>query len=344
MLGVEERIQIVLLMAKMQSVTLVRRHLARDGCEVPSERTIRETFTRFKETGSVMDRKRSGRPSNEEDREEVLEHLLEENSNTSIRKLCNETGFSYGSVQHTLKVGLKKFPYKLQIHQGLSEEDCASRVQMCDDLLSLMAEDEEFLKNIIFSDEATFNINGVVNRHNCRIWGSSAPTEVMKRVQGGAKVTVWIGMSFDKIYGPYFFENNVSSANYLDMLQRCFVPALSHRERNTCVFQQDGAPAHYGRVVRDYLDSTFPRRWIGRSGQMTWAARSPDLSPLDFFMWGLLKDRVYHRKPQSLSSLKAIIEDECLNIDQQFVKNAIESFQTRLKICIDNEGKSVEHY
>ena len=227
MLSVDERIEIVLLMARLQSVTLVRRHLARDGCEAPSERTIRDTFTRFKETGSVLDRKRSGRPSNEEEREEVIEQLLEENSHTSIRKLSNETGFSYGSVQQTLKVGLKKFPYKLQVHQGLSEEDCASRVQMCNDLLLLMDEDDEFLKRIIFSDEATFNINGLVNRHNCRIWGSSAPTETMQRVQGGPKVTVWIGISFDKIYGPYFFEDNVSSANYLDMLQRCFMPALS---------------------------------------------------------------------------------------------------------------------
>lgn len=59
-------------------------------------------------------------------------------------------------------------------------------------------------------------------------------------------------------------------------------------------------------------------RWIGRSSQMTWATRSPDLSTLDLFMWGLLKDRVYHRKPQSMTSLKNIIEDEWLTNDQQF--------------------------
>ncbi|MEL7309015.1 MAG: hypothetical protein AAGK05_14890 [Pseudomonadota bacterium] len=38
-----------------------------------------------------------------------------------------------------LKVELKISQDKLQIHQGLSEEDCASQVQICSDLLSLMA-------------------------------------------------------------------------------------------------------------------------------------------------------------------------------------------------------------
>jgi hypothetical protein len=30
--------------------------------------------------------------------------------------------------------------------------------------------------------------------------------------------------------------------------------------------QQDGAPPHYHRLVRAYLDDTLPGRWIGRRG------------------------------------------------------------------------------
>ena len=108
MLNVDKRIKIVLLMVRLQSVTPVRSQLALDWCELPSERKPA--------SGSVLDRKRDGRQSNEEEREEVVQHLWEENSNTSIRKLSNETGFSYGSVKHTMRIGLKKFPYKLQVH------------------------------------------------------------------------------------------------------------------------------------------------------------------------------------------------------------------------------------
>ena len=345
MLSINERISIVLFMSELKSVILVKRKLQHlDWKNVPSERTIRDTFNRFKETGSVEDRARQGRPSKEEERKQILGDSLKENSNTSIRRLCSETGYSYGSVQSTLRVGLKLFPYKIQVHQGLSDEDCASRVQMSQDLLSLMDENDQFVKQIIFSDEATFRLNGNVNRHNCRIWGSTPPTETIKKIQGGAKVNVWIGISYSKVYGPYFFDDNITSVVYLDMLKKCFVPALSRNTKRNCIFQQDGAPAHYGTIVRNYLDATFPNRWIGRSGHMAWAARSPDLSPLDYFVWGYLKDSVYKRKPNNLASLKTFIEEDCLNMREEFVQNAVLSFESRLKICIENEGSSVEHY
>ncbi|EZA48673.1 hypothetical protein X777_13179, partial [Ooceraea biroi] len=40
------------------------------------------------------------------------------------------------------------------------------------------------------------------------------------------------------------------------------------------------------------LNESFPDRWIGRGGRISWPARSPDLMPLDFFLWGHLKNEV----------------------------------------------------
>ncbi|EZA61807.1 hypothetical protein X777_10290, partial [Ooceraea biroi] len=38
-------------------------------------------------------------------------------------------------------------------------------------------------------------------------------------------------------------------------------------------------------------ESTFTNhgRWIGRGGHISWPAHSPDLNPLDFFLWGCLQ-------------------------------------------------------
>ena len=58
------------------------------------------------------------------------------------------------------------------------------------------------------------------------------------------------------------------------------------------LFQQDGAPAHYGCLEREWLNEKFGERWIGRRGFIEWQPRSPDLSPCDFLLWGVLKDRV----------------------------------------------------
>ena len=48
-------------------------------------------------------------------------------------------------------------------------------------------------------------------------------------------------------------------------------------------FQQDGAPSHYHRDVRAYLDENLPKRWIWRRGSIEFPPRSPDLTPLDSF-------------------------------------------------------------
>ena len=49
----------------------------------------------------------------------------------------------------------------------------------------------------------------------------------------------------------------------------------------------DGAPAHFSLVAREFLNATYEDRWIGRGGPHLWPARSPDLNPLDFFLWAI---------------------------------------------------------
>lgn len=41
------------------------------------------------------------------------------------------------------------------------------------------------------------------------------------------------------------------------------------------VFQQEGAPPHYATYVKNVLNTTFPRKWIGR----VWPVGSPNLTP-----------------------------------------------------------------
>jgi len=52
-------------------------------------------------------------------------------------------------------------------------------------------------------------------------------------------------------------------------------------------FQQDGGSVHTGNKVVKYLKSNYlQQHWIGlKSGEKEWAARSPDLSPLDYYYY-----------------------------------------------------------
>jgi hypothetical protein len=39
--------------------------------------------------------------------------------------------------------------------------------------------------------------------------------------------------------------------------------------------------------------------WDGRDGPMPWPPRSPDITPLDFFLWGYVKSNVFPVKYQN---------------------------------------------
>jgi hypothetical protein len=72
------------------------------------------------------------------------------------------------------------------------------------------------------------------------------------------------------------------------------IPQLDEDDQGERIhFQEDGAPPHYLGKVREYNNTLFPCQWIGREAPRAWSPRSPDLTPLDLFLWGFLKGRVF---------------------------------------------------
>ena len=73
---------------------------------------------------------------------------------------------------------------------------------------------------------------------------------------------------------------------------------------------QDGAPAHLALPVRNRLQELFGNRVVRTGHQIDWPALSPDLSSLDFYLWGTVKQRVYRQgPPASLRQLRNRITD-----------------------------------
>ncbi|CAG4959023.1 unnamed protein product [Colias eurytheme] len=66
-------------------------------------------------------------------------------------------------------------------------------------------------------------------------------------------------------------------------------------------YQHDGAPPHYSSEVRDFLNTKYGHRWIGPGEPVPPA---PDLTPMDFYLWGEVKRRVYVEEAQSVEDLK----------------------------------------
>jgi transposase len=78
---------------------------------VLNKSTIQRLVKRFRETGSIGEKHCSGRPSvlSYDSLEDVRARLLQ-SPRKSLRKLSQQTGMTYGSIQRTTKL-LKLHPY-----------------------------------------------------------------------------------------------------------------------------------------------------------------------------------------------------------------------------------------
>ncbi|KAG1703701.1 hypothetical protein GQR58_004165 [Nymphon striatum] len=96
-------------------------------------------------------------------------------------------------------------------------------------------------------------------------------------------------------------------------------------------------------VVRNLLDETFPDKWIGRRGPIEFPPRSPDITPMDFFVWGVIKDSVYSRKPRSVEDLRQFVIDAFANLDRDLCTKVCHSVVSRCRECIEAEGLQFEY-
>ncbi|PNF36795.1 hypothetical protein B7P43_G09632 [Cryptotermes secundus] len=101
---------------------------------------------------------------------------------------------------------------------------------------------------------------------------------------------------------------------------------------------------HYTRHVIHYLDESFPNRWLGRDGSVVWPPRSPDLTPLEYYLWGHMKTLVYETKVDSQEALPVRIFAAAEHIRHHpgNIAYAPQSLMMRAENCIAAGGGHFE--
>lgn len=154
----------------------------------------------------------------------------------------------------------------------------------------------------------------------------------------------------DTILGPHYLPARLNSAGYLQFLNnefQGFFGELPDQKRNNALFQHDGAPAHVARNVTTHLNNTFPARWIGNNGPIRWPARSPDMTPLDFYLWGDLKRIVYrNRAANKVEELRQRIDEafDTLKENRASTKASTLGVVGRAQLCLEYQGDHFEQY
>lgn len=250
---------------------------------------------------------------------------------------------------------MKKYdykPYKILPVQELTETHKRKRLLFCQEMMQNLNNNPDFFKNIIWTDESTFSTSGVFNRKNRRSWESKNRRQrKIKPIKksGRKSIHVWCGIFQNKVVGPIYFNFDLTGQTYLDNILPEVDELLQHFPRNALdniIWQQDGAPPHNALQVREHLNNQFPV-WIGNAGTIRWPPNSPDLNPLDGFLWGYLKEIVNSSQNNQIQNIRNKVQQEInrLNeINNNAVSNAIENLRRRYQLCIDNNGGHFEQF
>ena len=95
----------------------------------------------------------------------------------------------------------------------------------------------------------------------------------------------------------------------------------------------------------DLLD-TLPAGWIGYRGSIDWAPHSCDLIPIDFSIWGMMKDRVFRGKLRTLAQLQASITSqfEQINTNRLLCHKICNSVLTQMEKYVTQEGLQFKQF
>jgi hypothetical protein len=83
-------------------------------------------------------------------------------------------------------------------------------------------------------------------------------------------------LNVNRIIGPIFFDDTISSERYCEVIPYTFNGYLNDDENDGDRFQRDGAAAHTAHVSMTLLRDVFGDKIISKD---IWPPRSPDLTP-----------------------------------------------------------------
>jgi hypothetical protein len=71
--------------------------------------------------------------------------------------------------------------------------------------------------------------------------------------------------------------------------------------------------------------------------------RSSDLTPADFFVWGLLKGKMYKNTPRTIEQLKDAVRQEIQAVNFDTLGKVFQNLAKRIQVCLVVKGDQFQH-
>jgi len=277
----------------------------------------------------------------------------------SIKKtIFNEfkVNVSHICVRYHLKKHFKYLKTR-PIKCFLTEKHKAARLAFCKEQLEKISSGAMSVQKIMFSDEKIFRLNHIPNRQTHRLRTNDPKLDGVFETKG-YDVSVHVGgamtynglselheVKIEKIpkkrgrkpknYVPVV-EKKTAKGITAEYYQREMLPVYfkTYKEKECEFFQQDHASSH--KKSRNHIKDKFGHCFYN------WPANSPDLNPIEN-LWSILQQKVDFYQPESKGALLHFIVKEWNKIDVEICQKLVESFTTRLKLCIEKGGNATKY-
>ena len=217
-----------------------------------------------------------------------VKNAIDKDPGKSMCMIAKDTRMSEALIRRCVSKDLRYKSYKMKKGQLLTAKAKEKRLKHCQKLLNKLK--HPLQRNMIwfFSDEKNFcQDQAVNNQNNC--WLAVCSEDVPKVMQTKFPATVMVfGVILSHIMPPYIFQKGlkVNTVEYLKVLEMHILPGICKvANGRPYVWQQDLTPCHTQRKTQLWLSNNF----IDFVSPHVWPPNSPDLNPIDFFVWGVIK-------------------------------------------------------
>ena len=160
-----------------------------------------------------------------------------------------------------------------------------------------------------YNTRCHFHFGGYVNKQNCRIW-----------------VLIFLKMKLERLFRYMDYAIEPWLMNFYGQNWKIWMRTIFISNRTVLRATQVSKPSIF--CVK------FSDRVISRIGDYNyWPPRSCDLTPLDFFLWCYVKDKVYADAPQLIQELKEKIRAVIDEIEPRMCENVMKNFIKRAWSC-----------
>jgi len=245
---------------------------------------------------------------------------------------------SFSSAHRFLRKDLNLKPYKKIVEPLLKDEHIVQRKKFANWVRKNFQKKDTM--RILFSDEKLFDLDGIYNSQNDRVWAvdreeANRKGGTKKQRKFPQKVMVWLAVCSEGVSPLVVFEKGtLDHHRYITEVLPVALRYGNSKFGNDWTFQQDNGTPHTHQETQKWCSDHFPRFF----DKSTWPANSPDLNPMDYSIWDEFAQAINWEKATSKTTLIAEVKRGVNKIRPDVVRESCSIWTNRLYRMSKNDG------